>query len=566
MKSRLNKIIDIVFIITFFICVISLIFIWNDESKYKESLTMPQKVEITGTYSVNGKEMGQLPENYQLKLDGHNYITIVGKFNQDIPLNQQIMVRIDNLYVKFFVNGEEIYSFGDANTMPAYINSAGNVSKAFVSPGITKNDEIRVELYNVYTNRVQTVFEKFLDNIYFGYESHLMTKQIGERLTNILLAIAIIVIGIITFVFSTTLYRIQRAKPSVLCFATLSIFSGIWILIDFEILNYFSTNAIFNNSLDIISMSLTAALLLFYFATELKSKAKLILVGNGCAFLAFIVITTLTQFLGIMDYYDYVPIITIMCLIAVLLVIGAVFYEGRKCYSEEIKNLTLATIIVCISVLADVICNTLEIIPYLFWFKIGYFLFILIQFKQTIKFIRELVEENIRMNVLTEIAYTDSLTGIKNRSAYTEKVEEINGLIKKENGAFGVVIFDVNNLKAINDTIGHEVGDKLIISASKMINQVFKKNALYRIGGDEFVAILEQEELECYQELLEKFQSLNGKNSNALPQEIKIFVACGIATYNELIHKSYEDVFREADEAMYMNKMQMKRDKNSRFM
>lgn len=89
---------------------------------------------------------------------------------------------------------------------------------------------------------------------------------------------------------------------------------------------------------------------------------------------------------------------------------------------------------------------------------------------------------------------------------------------------------------------------------------------LYGIDGDEFVVILEKDELKCYEELFEQFQEINGKDNDALPAEIKVFVAYGVAVYNKLIHKPYQDVFEQADEKIYRNKIQMKRDEKSRFM
>lgn len=54
-----------------------------------------------------------------------------------------------------------------------------------------------------------------------------------------------------------------------------------------------------------------------------------------------------------------------------------------------------------------------------------------------------------------------------------------------------MIVFDINNLKIINDTLGHDFGDILIIDSCKLICKVFKRSPVYRIGGDEFVVILE---------------------------------------------------------------------------
>ena len=87
---------------------------------------------------------------------------------------------------------------------------------------------------------------------------------------------------------------------------------------------------------------------------------------------------------------------------------------------------------------------------------------------------------------------TDPLTGVKNKNAYDRKVEDISLRIKnKDNIKFAIALFDINDLKVTNDQFGHNAGDKLIIRSARLICSQFKRSPVYRIGGDEFVVILE---------------------------------------------------------------------------
>ena len=97
-----------------------------------------------------------------------------------------------------------------------------------------------------------------------------------------------------------------------------------------------------------------------------------------------------------------------------------------------------------------------------------------------------------QIEIIRSHAYIDGLTGMNNRSSYMEylqilekKIEENPDLI------FSVVVFDINQLKIINDDFGHETGDKLIFEISEDIREAFGGNRIYRVGGDEFVAILD---------------------------------------------------------------------------
>ena len=87
----------------------------------------------------------------------------------------------------------------------------------------------------------------------------------------------------------------------------------------------------------------------------------------------------------------------------------------------------------------------------------------------------------------TEYAYNDQLTGLKNRRAYAEIIAQLAGGLPK---GCRVIMFDVNRLKQVNDTLGHKAGDELIRAAASCIQDCFEGvEAVFRLGGDEFCAI-----------------------------------------------------------------------------
>ena len=88
-------------------------------------------------------------------------------------------------------------------------------------------------------------------------------------------------------------------------------------------------------------------------------------------------------------------------------------------------------------------------------------------------------------------AYTDPLTGLGNRTAYEDHVNRLQDSIQAHLAAFTVVLVDLNGLKRINDNLGHDQGDAAIRQVADGLQVAFKEANLYRIGGDEFVVILE---------------------------------------------------------------------------
>ncbi len=150
-------------------------------------------------------------------------------------------------------------------------------------------------------------------------------------------------------------------------------------------------------------------------------------------------------------------------------------------------------------------------------------------------------------------ANIDTLTGIRNKSAYVEEEEKVNReLLDYPELKFAVTIFDVNDLKKVNDSLGHQAGDVYICGACKIICRTFKHSPVFRIGGDEFVAISKGEDYEHLQELMDY---MKGYNENALKTG-GIVIACGTARREQ--EGEVSEVFHRADQKMYENKKYLK--------
>ena len=152
------------------------------------------------------------------------------------------------------------------------------------------------------------------------------------------------------------------------------------------------------------------------------------------------------------------------------------------------------------------------------------------------------------------LAHTDPLTGIKNKLAYIEKEKELDeriadGALKE----FSIAVFDLNGLKIINDTKGHEVGDIFIVSGCKLICDHFKHSPVFRIGGDEFVAILEGEDFANRNGIMQSFNEIIDRNNQAGD----VVVSAGIADYAQGDISS-KNVFDRADKLMYTRKRELK--------
>lgn len=151
---------------------------------------------------------------------------------------------------------------------------------------------------------------------------------------------------------------------------------------------------------------------------------------------------------------------------------------------------------------------------------------------------------------------TDPLTGVKNKNAYDRKVEDISLRIKnKDNIKFAIALFDINDLKVANDQFGHNAGDKLIIRSARLICSQFKRSPVYRIGGDEFVVILENADYNNREALVRELHEMIDRiHQQSTSSNNDTSLAFGVAVYNAQKDFDYLTVFSRADAEMYDNK------------
>ena len=149
-----------------------------------------------------------------------------------------------------------------------------------------------------------------------------------------------------------------------------------------------------------------------------------------------------------------------------------------------------------------------------------------------------------------EVSIKDELTGLYNRRGYEVDCEEIN----KENilSEYSIIMMDLNGLKSANDTIGHEAGDELIIGAAKCMSNAFTGlGNVYRVGGDEFVALLKGTK-ESVEGSVAIFDYLMSKFKGKLISELS--VSKGVVVCSEYPELSFEEIKAMADKLMYADK------------
>lgn len=247
---------------------------------------------------------------------------------------------------------------------------------------------------------------------------------------------------------------------------------------------------------------------------------------------------------------EFRKVVVFLCVLALLFyMIRLLLFTKRK---WPLKSYTFGILIsgitfITIACFLDVIVNVYDYQFIRSIIKIGFTLGAVIYIIGTIlwsKFTK------VMMDTLEECALTDSMTGVLNRNGI-EKIYESLVKVKK---TFYVIVCDLNGMKVINDTYGHMEGDSYIYKTTKIIRQVVEsKGYVSRIGGDEFVILLEETNIEKVEEI-----KLNIKQ---LVSEINLEKDTGISIGHSIFPKDGHELWKlikSADEKMYEDKKSAK--------
>lgn len=159
-------------------------------------------------------------------------------------------------------------------------------------------------------------------------------------------------------------------------------------------------------------------------------------------------------------------------------------------------------------------------------------------------------------------ATLDALTGVNNKTAYAydDEVRKIDAQIREGFTDVGLAIVDLNDLKYINDTYGHDRGNDSIKILCRLICEIFSRSDVYRIGGDEFAIILRGKDPDNYEQMREGLEEEIGvlADDEKLEPWERVTAAIGAAFYVRETDECFNDVFRRADYKMYTRKKEMK--------
>ena len=395
-----------------------------------------------------------------------------------------------------------------------------------------------------------------LDEMYIGDISDIIQFEQQKRFNSFCISFIIIALGVAMLLLFIPLTRQKVVGIEFLSLGATAFVAGLFLTTDGRYLQLVFGDAHIYHVIAEVAMRLAILPFLLFLSQMYDSYSKrisaiLCIIGEIVFAGSFI-----CEITGIMDYHETLFASHVVFAVSMLFILISTIKGIVKTPKEDIYH-NIGCIVVSLMALTDIIVlwrGTGRETSY--FIRLGILIFFFMEIVQIMKKFLASYQLNIKNELLSRLAYHDGLTDLLNRTSYMEKVKELEA---DENSYMLFAIYDVNNLKKVNDTMGHQKGDEMIKRVADVMSaSLGKYGQCYRIGGDEFIFISTKPDIETIfmnasKTMMENLGCITDRN-NIVP----ITAAMGYAVKNENSTKDINEIIREADSRMYEKKRSMK--------
>lgn len=479
----------------------------------------------------------------------------------DLEEGLSLCFRTKNIDYKVYVDGvlryeptrreSNVYnkSLGNRwNYVPLYSNDAGKT--------------VEVRFHTVYeSNRAS------IDNLYLGSAAGEIVGTYTGKAVAFSTCLLILFVGLLLIVADIPANLQMQKNHELLYLGLFAISVAIWCLAETSMLQFYTDDSRLIQFLACCSLIMVPIPLVLYLDAAFGFKRKLVVPGICGLSAAEFVIRTFLHFSGVMDYHETLTFSHVMLVISVFLLLYSILKNSFRQGKSRIRNVYM--VLRTIGFMGIGIAAVIDLIRFYsgsssdtaMFVRIGLLIFILCYGISSLEKVINAVKLGVQSEFVSQLAYLDGLTGIGNRTAFQERLVELEKE-KKQLPGIAIIMFDVNDLKLVNDNQGHQMGDELLVRSTEIIKSAVESvdGTCYRIGGDEFVGILYGEDVSgrcekttvCFKKAMDDYNSVKG-------QPFRISIASGYAVYDKLQESEMlMDVYQQADVRMYENKKQIK--------
>lgn len=512
--------------------------------------------EYNGSWSCWSKNeqisYHQLPQRIQ----GVREIVLSRELSEEYVLGNYIGFYTSNQTVEAYIDSKLIYKL----EVPENIKSRtpGKCWNFIRIPPGSKGSTLEIHIKESY--RIGGII---LPQFYQGQKSAILLKEIRENLLFLILSIIMLVVGLTMWVLWIVMKKRMILHQGMLWLSLFTIHLAIWSGVETQVMQIlFGRNILFNQIACMCLKLMICPAIRFMQVVCHMEENKLMNLFCIAGVIDFS-ISFICQFFG---WVDYEQTLWLTQFIGIGGGITAVLAAGRLLIrnSRKLRKHRKQILINIIGIAVIMMCNIIDALNYYYGCykdmaklsRIGWLIYIIMLAFQLLSNSAKLIKAGKEAESIREEAELDGLTRIKNRRCFEEDMAKIPA---SEYEKYAMVMFDLNDLKKMNDIYGHGMGDCYLIISSEIIRDLFEEfGELYRIGGDEFCLLsdsLTQEEYERReQRMCIWMESLKGSQVRKFMK-----VASGYAGYNKNRDMNLQDIMERADKRMYQRKKELKR-------
>ena len=479
----------------------------------------------------------------------------------DIDYGQaSLTLKVNHVTVAMYVDGELQYEYAKDRYAENKATGTGYLFVNFYDEYKGKN--LRLE----YIATEDDAFSRIGEISLCEWENVHRSIATSNRLP-LIMGSFLLVFGIMMSFVQIFAVTISREYSNVLLLALFSICIGIWTLCYYDVMQIFSIPLYKISLIEHMTLFIAPLPILGYMYSYVKDTASkwMICVYNmlSCVQFAVTVVSIVLHTVDIVHGPQMLKYFQMLFMIHVIFFIYVIYVrKKRNALLSKFTTIGLGLVALCVFYeLATYLTSRytgIELLQIKGVSSIGLTIFIGILVIDLYQRVTKNMMEEQEKALLIKRAYTDELTQLHNRTYCSEFMREIS-LVKQSK--FTIINFDLNGLKQMNDTYGHTKGDELICYAALVLDKSFSTEGVVgRMGGDEFIVILETDNVEHIEELIGKLND-NIKEVNEKKPDLGLSISYGYATSTELNGENYEKVYNVADERMYACKQKMKQAK-----
>ena len=523
-KNKLQIIVTVTYTVVLLLLICFAIYMSCAEHSMVYQAREIEQCEILEDYTVTTVEDSSAPvgirKEYRLKLSN---ITATKDY---------LAFYIVHHYADVYFDGELVYSLtADENNR---IGASPSSNWVFIPLDKTDNGrDVLITTTPVYKSVVNRKIEFML-----GARSDIVLKRLKLDAPQIILSVLCILIGIALMIFQPiTILRKRANSWGMLYLGNFLFLIGVWRITDTRISPLlFSRNPMSLGFITIAALFITFAPLLLFIKERFTGRKKTLLLLTALVVCINAMIALICQVSGIAELRETLVLCHIMlfvCLAVMILV--SVTRIDKKAGEARVHGMVL---LLSVGSLSDLL--------YFYWKKTSSGAI----FTVTALLIYTVARAITEMFNINRKIYIDAQTGLFNRSRWNALMDNSTPISE----ATGVIMLDLNCLKYTNDTMGHKMGDKMILDFANILRETLPPDCMvFRWGGDEFTVLVSDADRDKMKDFISQISAATEAH-NLSGEKTEIHFAFGYALSTDYPNFSRDELLKKADERMYHNK------------